>query len=95
MRRRLITSGPHFTRSAILRLFAAGSAVRTMEENPTPAASMRAVLDRRNVQPDARLRFTAADRDDVGRLDAVAGSEFVDDRIRCESDPLSRDECVL
>jgi hypothetical protein len=86
MSRGLVTSGPHFfTSSAILRLLAAGQAVRTMEQNPTPAASVRAVLDRRNVQPDAHVRFIAADRDDAGRLeprDAVAGCEFVDDRIR-------------
>jgi hypothetical protein len=83
MSRRLVTSGPHFlTSSAILRLLAAGPGVRTMEENPTPAASVRGVLDRRNVQPDARVRFIAADRDDAGRLDAVAGCEFVDERIR-------------
>jgi hypothetical protein len=84
MSRGLVTSGPHlFTSSAILRLLAAGPGVRTMEENPTPAASVRAELDRRNVQPDARVRLIAADRDDdAGRLDAVAGCEFVDDRIR-------------
>jgi hypothetical protein len=76
-------SGPHFfTSSAILRLLAAGPGVRTMEENPTPAASVRADLARRNGQPDARVRFIAADRDDAGRPDAVAGCEFVDDRIR-------------
>jgi hypothetical protein len=83
MSRGLVMSGPHFlTSSAIPRLLVAGPGVRTMEENPTPAASVRAVRDRRNVQPDARVRFIAADRDDAGRLDAVAGCEFVDDRIR-------------
>jgi hypothetical protein len=83
MSKGLVTSGPHLTtRSAILRLLAAGPGVRTIEENSTPAASVRAVLDTRNVQPNARVRFIAADRDDAGRLDAVAGCEFVDDRIR-------------
>jgi hypothetical protein len=34
-------------------------------------------------QPSARVSFTVADRDhDTERLDAVAGSEFIDDRIR-------------
>jgi hypothetical protein len=56
--------------------------VHTIEENSTPAASVRAVLDTRNVQPNARVGFIAADREDAGRLDAVAGCEFVDDRIR-------------
>jgi hypothetical protein len=83
MSRVLVTSGPHlFTSGAILRLLAAGPGVCTMEENPTPAASVRAELDRRNVQPDARVRIIAADRDDAGGLDAVPGCEFVDDRIR-------------
>jgi len=35
------------------------------------------------VQPEARVSILATDRhDDAGRLDAVAGCEFVDDRIR-------------
>jgi hypothetical protein len=40
----------------MLRSLATGSGVRTIEENLTPAASVRAVLDTRNVQPDARAR---------------------------------------
>jgi hypothetical protein len=83
MSRRLVTSGPHFvTSGAILRRLIAGPGVRTTEESPAPAASVRAVPDR-NGEPDAHVRFIAADRDhDMAKLDAVAGSEFVDDRIR-------------
>jgi hypothetical protein len=83
MSRGLVTRGPHFfSSSAILHLLATGSGVRTIEENLTPAASVCAVLDMRNVQPDARARFMAADRDHAARLDAIAGCECVDDRIR-------------
>jgi hypothetical protein len=67
----------------MLRLLAAGRQLRTMVGNSTRAMEMRAVLDTGNVQPGARVSFSEADRDhDAGRLDAVAGSEFVDDRIR-------------
>jgi hypothetical protein len=61
MSRGIVTTGPHFfTSSAILRLLAAGSEERRMEETPGRAAE----------EPAAE------------RVDAVAGSEFVDDRIR-------------
>jgi hypothetical protein len=44
---------------------------------------MRAILDTGYVQPGARVSFIASDRDDdAGRLDADAGCECVDDRIR-------------
>lgn len=66
-----------------LWLLAAGREVRTTAWNPAPAAKMRANRDAGDVQPGARASFMAADRDhDAERLDAVAGSEFVDDRIR-------------
>jgi hypothetical protein len=40
-------------------------------------------------QPSARV-FTLADRDhNIGKLDAVAGSEFIDDRIRLRGDRLA------
>ena len=49
----------------------------------TRAAETRAILETGDVQPGARVSFIAADRDhDAGKLDAVAGCEFVDDRIR-------------
>jgi len=57
--------------------------VRTIVENPTRAAEVRAMPDAEDVQPAAREPFIGSDRDDdAGRLDAVAGCEFVDDRIR-------------
>jgi hypothetical protein len=44
---------------------------------------MRAILDTGDDPPGARVSFIASDRDDdAERLDAVAGCEFVDDRIR-------------
>lgn len=69
----------------ILRLLAAGREVRTMLERATRAAEVRAMLHTkvREVLPGARVSPITADRvDDAGRLDAVAGCEFVDDRIR-------------
>lgn len=69
--------------SLILRLLAAGREVSAVAGSRTRAAEARAVLDARRVLAGAQLPFNAADRDDdAGRLDAVAGSEFVDDRIR-------------
>jgi hypothetical protein len=54
-----------------------------MVENPTRAAELRATTDAGDVQPDAPESFIVSDRDDdAGRLDAVAGCEFVDDQIR-------------
>jgi hypothetical protein len=69
----------------ILRLLAAGREVRTMARSSTRAAEVRAMLDAGDVPPGTRGSFIAADRDpDARRLDAVAGCEFVDDRIRLE-----------
>ena len=66
----------------MLRLLAAGREVRTAVVSLTHAAESRAIRSR-DVQPGARVSFVAADRDhDAAQLDAVAGSEFVDDRIR-------------
>jgi nucleoside-diphosphate-sugar epimerase len=67
----------------MLRFLAAGREVRTIVESPTRAAEVRATLDTRDVQPGAHASFIATDRDhQAGRLDAAAGCEFVDDRIR-------------
>jgi hypothetical protein len=84
MSRLIETSGPGFfgTR-AILRLFAAGTQVRRMEESPRHAPEEPATGDTRDVQPSPRASLIAADPDQVAeRPDSVAGSEFVDDRIR-------------
>jgi hypothetical protein len=67
----------------MLRLLAAGRELCTMVVSPTRAAEMHASLHTGDVQPGARVSFIAPDRDDEAeRLDAVAGCEFVDDRIR-------------
>jgi hypothetical protein len=52
----------------VLRLLAAGRSVRQM-------------LDARDVQPPARVSLIAAYQDHDA-VDAVAGGEYVDDRIR-------------
>ena len=84
MTRVLVTGGPGFFGSrAILRLFAAGSELRSMEESPRRTATEPATVDAGDVQPRSRASFIAEDRDrDADRVDAVAGSEFFDDRIR-------------
>ena len=52
-------------------------------ESLTRAAEELGVLDTRDDQPRARASFVEADSNhDGGGLDAIAGSEFVDDRIR-------------
>jgi hypothetical protein len=67
----------------ILQLLVAGREVRTKMESRMHAAAVRATPGRRRVQPGGRASFSTADRDDdAGRLDVVAGSEFLDDRIR-------------
>jgi hypothetical protein len=67
----------------IVRLLAAGREVCDMVVSPRRAVEMRAILEAGYVQPGARVAFIASDRDDgEGRLDAVAGCEFADDRIR-------------
>ena len=55
---------------------------RSMVESATHALPMRAVLDVGEAQPAATAPFIAADSENAERLDAVAGCEFVDDRIR-------------
>jgi nucleoside-diphosphate-sugar epimerase len=83
MNRVLVTGGPGLIGSrVILRLVAAGRTVRTKVESPMRAAVVRAMLGPRKVQPGVRASFSTADREDAGRLDVVAGSEFLDDRIR-------------
>ena len=46
-----------------------------------PGARCSSDLDTQDVKPDAGASFTAADHDH-DPLDAVAGSEYLDDRIR-------------
>lgn len=59
--------------------------VRRQAPEGTRTTEMSALLDAGHVRPGARVSFIAAVGDhDAGTLDAVAGSEFVDDRIRLE-----------
>jgi hypothetical protein len=84
MSRVVVTGGPGVVGSSvILRLLAAGREMPTKVESPMRAAAVRTMLGPRKVQPGARVSFRTVDRDDdVGRLDVVAGGEFLDDRIR-------------
>ena len=70
----------HTSSRLIRQLLAAGREVRTLVWTPTRAAAVRMTMDTAGVQPD--LSFVAEARVDAERLDAVAGSEFLDDRIR-------------
>ena len=44
---------------------------------------VRQILNTRNVQPGARVPLSSADHD-LAPLDAIAGCEYVDDRIRLQ-----------
>ena len=79
----IVTGVPGFVGSdVILRFLARGREVRTMPGHPTRAVEVCA-MDTGDIQPSARLLFVPADRNhDPERVDAVAGCEFVDDRIR-------------
>jgi nucleoside-diphosphate-sugar epimerase len=78
MSRVLVTSTPAVVASrVILRFLATCHQVRAVVESPTRVAEVRAMLEH------PRVSFIAADSDnDAGRLDAAAGCEFVDDRLR-------------
>ena len=54
-------------------------------ESPARMVTVQAMPARRKVESGASPSFNAVDHeDDARRLDAVAGSEFLDDRIRSE-----------
>jgi hypothetical protein len=84
MSRALLTSGPgFFSRLANVRLLPAVREVGRMEESPARVPEEPATMDVREVQPSRGASTIAADLDHHAEsLDAVAGSEFVDDRIR-------------
>jgi dihydroflavonol-4-reductase len=83
MSRVLVTGRPGLVGSrVILRLLSAGRELRTMMGSPTHAAEVRAMVDTGGVRPGARVSFIADRGHDAGMVDAVAGSEFLDDRIR-------------
>jgi hypothetical protein len=77
----LVTSGLGlFGSRAMLRLLHSGSETRSMEER---AAGQPVTVDAPDAQPGRPAPFIAEDREQVAdTVDAVAGSEFVDDQIR-------------
>jgi hypothetical protein len=83
MNKNLVTGEPGVVGSrAIFRVMAAGREVRAMVAGPThpPVGTMR---NNGGIHPGAQASFIAADRDlEAGRLDAAAGCEYFDDRIR-------------
>jgi len=82
MSRILVTSRPgFFSLLANLRLRAAAREARSMEESSTRVPEEPATMDVREIQPTRRTSIIAAGLH-VESLDVVAGSEFVDDRIR-------------
>jgi hypothetical protein len=58
-----------------------GPNVRTIADTSTPAVDVRTPMSAANVQSSPASVFVGRDHDSE-RLDAVAGAEFVDDRIR-------------
>ena len=80
----LLTGGPgFFSRLANVRLLAATRELRGMEESRTRVPMEHGTMGVREVQPNRGPSIVAAAIDhDAQSLDAVAGSEFVDDRIR-------------
>ena len=68
--------------SVILRLLASSRKVRTKAQSLMRTAAGRPTRRLRRVPPSTSVSFSTAVRDDTGRLDIVAGSEFLDDRIR-------------
>jgi len=84
MSRILVTSRPgFFSLLANLRLLAATREVRGMEESRRRVPEEPATMDVREIQPSRGTSIIAAGLGHhAENLDAVAGSEFVDDRIR-------------
>src|SRR5262249_46345132 len=86
--RRSVTRGVHRKRATTNQLLAdtgvrMRSQVRAIEKSPPQVVEEPVAAAGGNVRPDRAS--VAADGDDQGDgLDAVAGSEFVDDRIREE-----------
>ena len=80
----LATSGRgFFRRLADVRLLAAAREVLGMEESRTRVPEESGTMDVREIQPNRGPSIIAADLDHhAGSLDAIAGSEFVDDRVR-------------
>jgi len=84
MSRLLVTSAPGF-RSPSLRLLGVGNDGPRLEESPTRAAEGPSASDTGDDRQSRGSSFIAAVRDyDADNVDAVAGSEFVDDQIRLQ-----------
>jgi len=79
-----VTSGPGFLgRLVHFRLLTPSPEVRNLAESSGRVPDERATLDVPEIQPIRMASSTAEDLDCRAEpLDAVAGSEFVDDRIR-------------
>src|SRR5262245_52076479 len=75
----LVTGGSGFVGShCILQLLAAGHDVRTTVRNLKREGDVRSMLKAGGADPDARLRFFAADLEsDAGWAEAAAGCEYV------------------
>ena len=72
-----------FSRLANVRLLPAARELRSMEETPMRVPEEPATMGVREIQPSRGASIIAAGLDHhAASLDAVAGSEFVDDRIR-------------
>jgi hypothetical protein len=80
----LLTGGPgFFSRLANVQLLAATRKLRGIEESRTRVPMEPGTMDVRDVHPNREPPIVATDLDhDAESFDAVAGSEFVDDRIR-------------
>jgi hypothetical protein len=80
-----VTRGPHVLTSRAMFRFLAASEKRSTEEGAGLAAEDFSTVDAGAVRPSPRASFSEANRvQDAPNLDAVAGSEFVDDRIRLQ-----------
>jgi hypothetical protein len=69
---------------AILRLLAANAEARRSGESTRSAAEQPTTVDAGDVPPSPHASFAAHCEQGADSVDAVAGSEFVDDRIRLQ-----------
>lgn len=63
-----------------------GRDVRTISGSRTRWVELRTIAATKGLRPSARVWFITEGGDESGRLDAIAGCEFVDDRIRLADD---------
>ncbi len=80
-----LTSGRAFDSRAFLRFLGAADEALGKEVSTRRAAVRPALVGAAQVRPSPRASFVAIDgAHNAERPDAVAGSEFVDDRIRLQ-----------